>query len=687
MRGLPAASVPRLLDTQKDMVDQLRQTLGLDPNLFGSLVLPVLHRYTAFVHLLPASESHHHRGAGGLLRHGLEAAFFAARASEGIVFLPFGTPRERHDLEPRWHVAVALAGLLHDLGKSVADVTVTDRDGRTEWQPYLQTLLEWAIGHDIDRYFLRWNERRHKRHEMYNKMVADRVLTAEIVQWLSQPQPEISRALFETITAANTESVMYRLVGDADRKSVEGDLRANHMPASASLGVPVEKHVLDAMRCLLANGSWTVNQRGERIWVLRDGVYVVWKHAAQEVVRFLDEDRIPGIPRNPDTLADILIERGLATPRVLADGTAYRYWPVSPNALHTPAGEPVVLYMLKLASPGILFSVEPAAVDARIGEEAELPLKRKSTQARGAGVAGAGTVQDEKTVDGVFPGAGARGETNPGETVRNLTNRGDSGVAEHAKDDGVTTESPAAWLKRQGVAGQLLLAMAQDAAANRAGVAGALARVGRTFVVLYPDGVSPYGDPGTIMAALESKGWIAVDPAVPLRKVRELDGVRGLVLTDEPAARLHRLIGAGPEKVPLSASEPYSDANRAAFKEVKSSPEPTASRRKPRRSDSRAVTAAPEQLSLNVREHQPETTIPWPSETDAFVAALTRAIAKREPGIGEVVTTADGRFQLARRDIEALSQRAGIKLARLYLCLQSTVGCSVDAEYIYLQAP
>src|SRR5581483_11177521 len=148
MRGLPAASMSRLMATQQELINRLRQTLGLERDIFDSLIMPVIQRYVAFVHLLPASEAHHHRGAGGLLRHGLEAAFFAARASEGIVFLPFGTPRERHELEPRWHVAVALAGLLHDLGKSVADVTVTDRDGRTEWQPYLQTLLEWAIGHD-----------------------------------------------------------------------------------------------------------------------------------------------------------------------------------------------------------------------------------------------------------------------------------------------------------------------------------------------------------------------------------------------------------------------------------------------------------------------------------------------------------------------------------------------------------
>ncbi|KAA3419555.1 TraI domain-containing protein, partial [Streptococcus pneumoniae] len=33
-----------------------------------------------FAHLLPASQSHHHRGAGGLLRHSLEVGLWALPA-------------------------------------------------------------------------------------------------------------------------------------------------------------------------------------------------------------------------------------------------------------------------------------------------------------------------------------------------------------------------------------------------------------------------------------------------------------------------------------------------------------------------------------------------------------------------------------------------------------------------------
>ncbi|MCV5919407.1 TraI domain-containing protein, partial [Escherichia coli] len=80
---------------------------------------------------------------------------------------------------------------------------------------------------------------------------------------------------------------------------------------------PVERYLLDAMRRLLASSQWLVNQRDARVWVRKSNqstnLYLVWKSAAKDIIELLAKDKIPGIPRDPDTLADILIERGLAT--------------------------------------------------------------------------------------------------------------------------------------------------------------------------------------------------------------------------------------------------------------------------------------------------------------------------------------------------------------------------------------
>lgn len=697
MRGLPAASVPRVVGTQTELIDQLRQTLGLERDTFDSLIIPVLKRYVAFVHLLPASEAHHHRGAGGLLRHGLEVAFFAARASEGIVFVPFGTPRERHELEPRWHVAVALAGLLHDLGKSVADVSVSDRGGKTEWQPYLQTLLEWAAEYNVERYFLRWNERRHKQHEMYNKMVADRVLTPGIIQWLCQPQPEIARALFETITAANTDSNIYRLVADADRKSVESDLRANHIPFGASLGVPVEKHVLDAMRWLVTNGSWVANQQGGRVWVLRDGVYVVWKHAAKEIVCFLEHDHIPGIPRNPDTLADILIERRLAVPRVLPDGTTYRYWPVSPSALHA-GDKPIVLYMLKLAAPQILFDVAPPAVDALVGDQTEIrgaqtrsviaealncherPMPSEDKRPRETV-----EVDSEFSSDAAFvPRAEGIGKkvrevaTVPARSEQKENLQSNNKISDNEMDD------PAAWLRGQGAAGQLLWSMVRDVGEGKTGADEVLVSVGESLILVYPGGASRYGEPGDVLTTLERHGWIAVDSAAPLRKVQEVNGVRGLVLAQEPVLRIRALIGREAKNAESPGVNTPLPRSEVEPRQKLSSPRSKQSRRKSVRKTELDVVqerSRQEQLSLEMCVASD-----WPSETEAFISATITAITNGKSGVGSIVRTTDGRLRVLRRDIEALAQSAGVKLARLYSRLPSVPECSMDGEYLYVES-
>lgn len=672
MRGLPAASVPRLMETQKELVDRLRQTLGLELHVFDEVVRPVLYRYVAFVHLLPASEAHHHRGAGGLLRHGLEVAFFAAQASEGVVFVPFGTPRERHELEPRWHVAVALAGLLHDLGKSVADVGVTDREGKSEWQPYLETLLEWARKQGVERYFLRWNERRHKQHEMYNKMVADRVLTAEMIQWVSTPQPEIVRTLFETISGASLESDMSRLVLEADQKSVEADLKANYLPASPSLGVPVEQHILDAMRCLMNNGAWTVNERGARVWVLRDGAYVVWKQAAEEMVAFLAKDRIPGIPRNPDTLADILIERGLAKPRPLGNGTSYRYWPVSPSPLRTTAEEGVILYMLKLSSPQILFSAEPPSVEALIGDD----IDRRNPKSRFVAEQGGTPPRHvpgradpgEIVAHSVAPAAGRADPAAPAKTRDSSLATAARGIAK-PRDQAAATETATSWLVRHGAAGKVLLAMIRDVVQGKTRPGETLVFTDETVLIVYPGGVTRYGDPRGIMAALDTQGWIAVDPMAPLRKVREQCGGRGLVLTDEPARQARALLERPREERDREGREPlHRDEGQ---------PQPA---RSIERSEPPPASAAPEPI-----QGQAGDVVAWPSGVDALVAALLAAIIDGNPAVGEILTTPEGRLRVSRYDIEAIARRAGVRISRLYERLQASPVCHLDVDYLFVR--
>ena len=360
LKGLPVAAPARIVATQGALIARLQDGLAFTDARFAALVRPVVERYAAFVHLLPASEAHHHRGAGGLFRHGLEVAFHAAQASQGRIFALDRGPAERRELEPRWRLAAGLAGLCHDVGKPVSDLSVSDREGRTTWRPLLESLTDWATANGVAHYFLRWRERRHARHETFGLLVLERILTPEVTAWLVDADPEILQGLLAAVAGIDDGAALGTLVAEADRASVERDLRENHIdPAATSLGVPVDRYLLDAMRRLARGGRWQINVPGARLWMLAEGLHVVWPAGVEDIVGLLAADRVPGIPRDPDTLADILLERGLALPRQ-EEAHTHRYWRLAPTPLARD-GQVVTLSMLRLASPDLVLAGAPPA--------------------------------------------------------------------------------------------------------------------------------------------------------------------------------------------------------------------------------------------------------------------------------------------------------------------------------------
>ncbi|WP_442521895.1 MobH family relaxase, partial [Salmonella enterica] len=299
-KGLPVAPLDKILATQAELIEKVRNSLGFTVDDFNRLVLPVIQRYAAFVHLLPASESHHHRGAGGLFRHGLEVAFWAAQASESVIFSIEGTPRERRDNEPRWRLASCFSGLLHDVGKPLSDVSITDKDGSITWNPYSESLHDWAHRHEIDRYFIRWRDKRHKRHEQFSLLAVDRIIPAETREFLSKSGPSIMEAMLEAISGTSVNQPVTKLMLRADQESVSRDLRQSRLDVDEfSYGVPVERYVFDAIRRLVKTGKWKVNEPGAKVWHLNQGVFIAWKQLG-DLYDLISHDKIPGIPRDPD---------------------------------------------------------------------------------------------------------------------------------------------------------------------------------------------------------------------------------------------------------------------------------------------------------------------------------------------------------------------------------------------------
>lgn len=377
-KGLPVAPLDKVMLTQRELVSRIQQTLGLSQAESDELLRPVLENYASFVHLLPASEAHHHRGAGGLFRHGLEVAFWATQASEAIIFVRDGTPRQRREQEPCWRFAVCLAALLHDLGKPLSDVVVTNKAGSTEWNPYAETLLEWATENAVDRYFLRWNKGRHQRHERLATLALNMILTPAVRRYLRGPGPDLMKAVVEAISGTSALHPVTQLVLKADQESVKRDLRESRLSIDEhSIGLSIEPYIIDGIRSLVSSRRWKVNVSGAEVWNLEEGVFIAWRTASQSLVRHLQDKDIPAVPHDPDTLADYLIERGFAVPRPVpgsdADSDAYyRYWEVEPDPDAIEQGEMAMrakIMMLRMEDRTLVFGNAenpPAAIPARI---------------------------------------------------------------------------------------------------------------------------------------------------------------------------------------------------------------------------------------------------------------------------------------------------------------------------------
>lgn len=656
MKGLPAAPVDRVVATQVELMGAIEDALALPEEHYRTIAAPVIARYAAFTHLLPASESHHHRGAGGLFRHGLEVAFGAARSAQGCLFATGATPKERKALEPRWRLAVCLAGLLHDIGKPVSDMAVVDRGGENIWNPCDENLTEWAEQNGIDRYFLRWRENRHKRHEQFSALVIERVLTKACRSYILRPGPDVMQAMLETIQGLDRGSKIYELVMEADRKSVERDLKAHFNPSDSAMGIPVEKYLFDAMRRLVKSGRWTANEKGARVWRFREGLHVVWRTGAQEIVETLARDKVPGIPRDEDTLADILIERGLAMPRNLPDGRTYRYWRMQPTELDSS------LYLLRLASPELIYAGEPPVVvgGSVVDEEASglstltASAPPKGASARQARVANSqgktskeagntvesspvardalrnppGTIESKASPSGrdgfetpQMPSPGSHAQNHPSLTIpkwgaddrnslrdmnasaplRFLDEKGrfaqvaiDTGErmfeeAPAERKEGLTddfnpqaprvenesehlgTEQAGRWLLRQGPAGDCLIRMAEAITHGQWKMGVDVSLVEGKLLLPYPETARKLNlEPKALLRLLDDKGWLVTDILSPMRKVREVGNVRGVLLSLEPSRIWLEWIesGAGDAKDakphPVIPPEPPKPASKTA---------------------------------------------------------------------------------------------------------------------------
>ncbi len=494
VKGLPASHPDRLIETQHELIGQIRESGLASKDVYEEFYLGPLRRFASYAHLLPASETHHHRGAGGLFRHAIEVALWSLQSGDRVLLPGDQTPRRRRELEPRWHSAVFLAALCHDLGKPITDLIVTNQDGAKVWDPFCEDLYTWAIGNQVERYFLRWRKNRGTSHTSVSLLLVERIVGRSGLGWISQGDPNLVTWMMEAISGhPSQENMIHNLIVRSDQVSVTRDIEGMGATfAGYEIGIPVERILLDIMRRLVRDGVWIVNEPGSRLWHMDGHLYLVWPAGGEEIAAIINQEKMPGLPRTPNSILDMLVERKLAEFKVgQPDGN--RYWLIAPAILAEKIPN-IQLKAIRLNNSGALLDSLPASVAGRLVGNDDPPTKSLSN----ASVV-APTKPAEPTVE-VVPAAI------------------------------VTSSTPVAPPSDQppdrldGPVGEALKALVEDIEHGR--------RDGTKFThvdsegilcLKWPDAFKGYGlENKTILDELGRRNWLVVDPMAPFRKVAEL---------------------------------------------------------------------------------------------------------------------------------------------------------------------
>jgi conjugal transfer pilus assembly protein TraI len=510
MKGLPVVPPSKLIETQKELVDRIANSTIATPEGFQKHYLAAIERFASFSHLLPASQSHHHRGAGGLLRHAIEVGLWALQSADRVLIKSAVSPMHRREMEPRWQLAVFLAGMCHDAGKPVTDLTVTNKERTSTWHPITEDLFSWAIKNSVHAYFLEWREGRGKQHTALSSLIAERIIGAESLAWIAEVDTDLVVWLMESLAGnPGPTNLICDLVTKADQTSVERDLKTLGVAmAGYDLGVPIERHLIDIMRRFVREGMWLVNIPGARLWNIEGHLYLVWPAAGEELARQIKEDGVPGMPRTPDGILDMLTDRGMA---FLKEDVSpeERLWKIAPAVLAEKIPD-IKLTAIRLRDEAMVSSIPLPSAPGRIISTVQAGATMTDSNALSLQSRDAQTVPDALSKDHPT-------EVTPSPLPLEISTRTKVTEAKNLKKPRSAVVAP---IHLDGAIGEALKALAQDLKANdkKFGHDAIVSQEGHVFL-RWPDAFAGYGlAPKIVLDQLTERGWLVIDPMSPLKR-------------------------------------------------------------------------------------------------------------------------------------------------------------------------
>lgn len=316
--GLLVVKPEYIIKRHKNIMQKLCQLSELDEvkhdktiPTFETLYKDVVINFIKFVHLVPASESHHHTDPGGLLQHSLQVSEKALKhVGQEILKQQFPLDIER-TRKARWFYATWVCGLMHDVSKVFTDLKVVDMANGLIWNPNESGIVDWAFKNKVKRYKVEFiNGRRLNGHDSIKGSGAlDLILTPAAKKYLFESPDNIYEEMRKTMVSYQSiKGYISNAVRAADAASTSKDMITiwdNDLgPKTAAL----YQRIIKAMRIL--SKQWDSNTHNAKVQIVSGRVYVRYPEAFQDISKFLTDEGIPA-PSSTDALVSVLDDRNL----------------------------------------------------------------------------------------------------------------------------------------------------------------------------------------------------------------------------------------------------------------------------------------------------------------------------------------------------------------------------------------
>ncbi|MGD7037332.1 MobH family relaxase [Methylotuvimicrobium buryatense] len=310
---LTVRKVDDLLARHKGLIVQINELAGLSERNYHRYYLHAMRNFARFVQLLPASEVHHHAGAGGMLTHTLEVCVNALKIRRSYLLSETGGAEEIAAKQDLWTYAVFLAALCHDVAKVAVDQTVTvyDLDHQSKsWSPWESFLDEQGAWYSTEFQ----HGRQYRLHEKASLLLIHRIIPAYALNWISGDRYIFAHWLACVSGDIDNASSIGEIIGIADGKSVATNLGADSSRMPVVKTKPLHEKMLTALRYLLNAGELPLNRNGAAGWISGEDCWLVSKRTVDAIRDQLTQEGHTGVPTKNGRLFDILQEHGALIP-------------------------------------------------------------------------------------------------------------------------------------------------------------------------------------------------------------------------------------------------------------------------------------------------------------------------------------------------------------------------------------